>query len=541
MVGIFVRGAYANVNYTDQTDEAMIDRDADDYWGVAGLRITFSPWLRADVGLRGNRRDLEDPTIASVTTTGFDGALTWAPTAWFQLKLTAERYLGEPSAALSRVADTHEYAAQLQYMPIARATLSMRAAYREYDEIGSGLTFEEHTIVSDLSYDLTQGVQLYLAALYERTAIEQTEAEYERFRIGAGTRVRFNAHTFDPINAFGFDGLERQGQIEVGVGYSAFFLPEFRFTKRTDSFVTQTVGEITDHDGDVDGIKIDLMHRDFASYVFPDGTPAKFSLKGFYGHYRSTDRSSCAVDLAPGGLDCLYFNIVDPGAGDSNTGPFGNFSTRTERSLHYWGTAIEGRFDEDAVSYFRDPFSIVDLSAIRFGLGFRALQQKTELFAVDTTVPDPVDYDEDLDTYYYGAYVGYDRRFDFGRGLSFGFAAQGGLYYADTDYEANYRAFIPVGVNTFVTDWGRLNLQRSDVAFIGSATLDLTQQFSWGSVGLFGEIEYLSRTPRMRYRDQELDGGFPFDIIGPNAVTSIDMGSAWNYTIGSRVTVPFDP
>jgi hypothetical protein len=193
MVGIFVRGAYANVNYTDQTDEALIDRDADDYWGVAGLRITFSPWLRADVGLRGNRRDLEDPTIASVTTTGFDGALTWAPTAWFQLKLTAERYLGEPSAALSRVADTHEYAAQLQYMPIARATLSMRAAYREYDEIGSGLTFEEHTIVSDLSYDLTQGVQLYLAALYERTAIEQTEAEYERFRIGAGTRVRFNA------------------------------------------------------------------------------------------------------------------------------------------------------------------------------------------------------------------------------------------------------------------------------------------------------------------------------------------------------------
>lgn len=540
IVGIFVRGAYANVNYTDQRDESLVDRDGNDYWGVAGLRITFSPWLRADLGLRGNRRDIEDKTIGSVNTTGFDGALTWAPSAWFQLKLTADRYLGEPSAALSRVADTHQYAAQLQYRPIARATLSMRAAYREYDEIGSGFTFEEHTIVSDLSYDLTQGVQLYLAALYERTTIEQTEAEYDRFRIGAGTRIRFNNHTFDPIVAGALGQPVPEGQVEVGIGYSAFFLPEVRFTKRTDAFVTQTVGEVTDHDGGLDGFKVDAAYRDFASFYFADGTPAKFSFKGFYGHYSATDRSSCYVDLAPNGLDCLFFNVVDPGAGDSNTGPFGSFSTRTQRSLHYWGTAVEARFDGDAVSYVRDWLSFVDLSALRVGVDFRALQQKTELFAIDTTVPDPVDYDEDLDTYYYGAYVGYDRRFDFGRGLSFGIGAQGGLYYADTDYDANYQAFIPVGPNAYVTDWGRLKLERSDVAFIGSASLDLTQQFRWGSVGLFGEVEYLSKTPRMRYRDQELDGGFPFDITGPNASTSIDVEQAWNYTVGSRITVPLN-
>lgn len=545
IIGAYVRAGIASVDYTDQRAEAIIDRDAIDYWGVAGLRFTFSPWLRLDAGVRSNYRKLEDPTIKSANATGFDGALTWAPSERFLMKLGVENRLGEPSTTLGRVADILEYSGRMQWRPFARTMLSMRAAQKSSVELGQGLTFVERTVGGEATYDLTRGAQLYLASYYERTSIKETEAEYDRFRIGVGARVQLKRDTFEPVpdEVFAASQIDpwgvRQNRLIISAGYSAFFLPEIRMTKRTDAFVTKTVGEVVDHDGNVDGFRVDLRYRDLGAWQSREGIFATFGVNGFYAHYSKSDNSTCEVDLRPNGLDCLYFNVVDPGAGDSNTGPFGQFSTSTDRSVHYWGASVDAFIGRGRMigGLKDDPVPVFEPSPFKIGLGFRALQQKNKLFAVDTSVPDPVDYKEDLDTYYYGSFVGYQRRFQLGHGFSFSVSAEGGLYYTDTSYDADYLAFIPVGPNNFVTDRGSLKLQRDDWSFIGSLDLNLMRTVSWGSLGLYGEVEYLSKVPRIAYRDQELDGGFPFDITGPNSKTVIDMDDAWNYTVGAKVNV----
>lgn len=550
IVAAYVRGGVASIDYTDQRAETVIDRDAVDMFGVAGLRVTFSPFLRLDAGVRGNYRDLDDIVIDDVSTTGFDGALTWAPSARYQMKLAVERRLGEPSTSFSRVADVLEYSGRMVWRPLVRAELSLRAAQKESEEIGDGLTFVERSVAGEASYDVTQGVQVYLAALYERTHIEETEADFDRFRIAAGTRVQFKPNAFDPVP---FDLLAtatdaahvdpwgvRQDRLIITAGYSELFLPSIDMTKRTDAFVTETVGTVEDHDGRVDGVRFDAKYRDFAAFQGRDGTLATFGVKGFYAAYERQDRSICEVDLRPGGLDCLYFNVVDPGAGDSNTGPFGQFLTHTNRDVKYWGAAVEahiGRGHFVGGSLKDEPTPVYAPSPFKVGVAFRALQQKNELFAVDTSVPDPVDYTEDLDVYYYGPYLGYERRFALGHGFSLGIGGEAGLYYTDASYDGDYLAFIPIGANTFVTDRGTISRNRDDVSFIGSLDLDLSRDMGWGSVGLYGTVEYLSRVPKIAYRDEELDGGFPFDIAGPNKETTIDWDHAWSYTVGARISV----
>ncbi len=550
-IAAYVRGEIGAVDYTDQRAETVIDRDGIDLWGVAGLRFTFSPWLRLEAGVRGNYRDLEDAQIHDVARGGFDGAITWAPSARLRTRLAIERRIDEASTPFAVVADALEYSGELVWRPTLQAQLSLRASQEKSEEIGQALTFVERTIAGEATYDFTQGIQVYLAAEYERTSIEETEAEYDRFRIGAGTRIQFKPSTFDPVPAGAVAAYAaereipdpwgiRQSKLTTSVGYGSFFLPEIRMTKRTDAFVTETVGEVLDHDGRVDGVKVDLAYRDIAAFEGRDGRLATFGVTGFFAAYARDDRSRCEVDLRPNGLDCLYFNVVDPGAGDNNTGPFGQFVTNTEREVRYWGAAVEaylGRGRVLAGSLKDDPVPVFAPSPFKVGVAFKALQQKSRLFAIDISVPDPVDYTEDLDVYYYGPYVGYGRRFELGQGFSIGLGAEAGVYYTDASYDGDYLAFIPIGANTFVTDKGQLSRNRDDWSFIGKLDVDLMRQVSWGAVGVYGEVEWFSRVPKIAYRDQELDGGFPFDITGPNAGTTIETDQAWNYTVGARVTV----
>jgi hypothetical protein len=549
-IGLFLRGGVAEVDYFDQPDQSAIDRDGTDMWGIGGVRLTFSPYFRADLGVRFNRRDLDDKVVSSFSSTGFDGAITWAPSDRFQLRLEADRYIGEPATALARLADVKYYSLVMQWRPIERATLSLRASTKKSEEIGDNVTFDEDKIEGEYAYDLTQGIQVYISALYERTVLEQTDDDYDRFRIGVGSRIRFNDRYLDPITSAAIAGSvkdapmasEEYGRLRnlsIGVGYSYFDLPSMRMMKRTDGFLTRVLGDVEEHDGDLDGVKIDARLSDFARHRFSDGRTASFDLKGFYGYYEASQNAICD-GTGPFGPDCVYLNIKDVHPnGDNNTGPFGLFHTRTKREAHYWGAAVEMNFSHETRSgSLKDEVVVTEPSNWRVGLGVRGLHQKTKLHGEDVNVPDPVKYDEALNTYYYGGFIGYGRTIPLGGGFSLGVSAEGGLYYGDTDYKGRYVAYIPIGPNTYVTDEGRLRLDHNDLAFIGSSKLELNRAFNWGTAGIYGEIEYLSYAPRVYYNDYDRVAGPPFDIVGPVGRTKILSDDAWNATVGARISVP---
>jgi hypothetical protein len=69
----FFELAAARIDFTNQIDKAVLNRNATEFYGIAGVRITLNPKLHIDLGGRFNNRDLEDSRLASHTGAFFDG------------------------------------------------------------------------------------------------------------------------------------------------------------------------------------------------------------------------------------------------------------------------------------------------------------------------------------------------------------------------------------------------------------------------------------------------------------------------------------
>lgn len=530
----------ADVDYINQANEAAFDRDADDYYAVFGIRVQFSPYLRGEFGYRFNRRDLEDPLISSVNNSYFDGRLVWAPSAHFNMTFEIDRTFGEPSSTFGRVADVTRYAVSADYRPSAAWLLSIYAHDRRSIEIGEVFRFRERRIAGKLTHHLNNKVDIYAAILGERYSDEFTQQEYDRLRVTLGTSIRFADVATKSIEGLGgLFGHGVSGPLKVWLGYTHLDLPETQMlTLVGGTFFDRVVGKITDHDGDLKGGRIDAELTGFASHDLWWGYQGVFNLGGFYAYADSTDHSACRFTNR---VDCAYVNILDfDHTKENNTGAFGTLEARTKREVDYWGLSVSATLSsynsislKDEPDLLPTPFSI--------GIAMRALQQNVHLFAVDVAVPDPVDYDEGLDTYYWGAFVGYDRTFKLGHGLSVTLDADAGVYYAYSEYDGRYKAFIPIGNNVFLLEQARQTLSDDEIAFIGSLRVGVSKDVGWGTLGVFAQGEYLSYVPKVNYNDRDRAGGSPFGLVGgTNDGTSLGSDDMFTYTIGGSLKVPLN-
>ncbi len=140
-------------------------------------------------------------------------------------------------------------------------------------------------------------------------------------------------------------------------------------------------------------------------------------------------------------------------------------------------------------------------------------------------------YNGDLDTRYYGAYVAYGGGYSLpffgnissGLGLSSTFQLRGGVYYADTDYDSSFVG----GINGATTN--NTSLSDDDVAFIGGLVLETTKRFSdRTALSLKSAYEYYSYVPDMKY-----NGNF--------ALTRIDDDDAFSMRTSLRLTIKLGP
>jgi hypothetical protein len=159
------------------------------------------------------------------------------------------------------------------------------------------------------------------------------------------------------------------------------------------------------------------------------------------------------------------------------------------------------------------------------------------LFSVDRgPTADPVTLDDDLDTSYYGGYVGFHSVKEIGHVMRLKLSGETGLYYAHTDYEGAYSATASLGDDSPVNQ--SISLSDDAPAFIGLLHLLLERDFGRTTIGLFGEAEWLSYVPKVLYNDTDLNGGVPFDIVGTQDGTELGEGSAFAYTVGARLRFP---
>jgi Putative beta-barrel porin 2 len=540
-VGFYGQAAVASVDYTGQHVPGVVNRDALDIWGLSGFRIAISPVLSADLGWRFNMRELrDDPKVGSYASNYFDAKVIFAPSPRFSMVFDVDRTIGESSTSYGRLSDIVSYRLATNYRLTDRLGLSVSMAQERQDSIADTVVTNLRKLDASLSYDVSQAITAYLTGAFEHTREEVSDQVYDRAKIGLGVNWRLdqpNAALGSTKVGFlpGDPQFADRRLAKLSIGASLLVLPQTAFTMITDALFNVETGRATDHDGRLGGARLDLDLPAVAGMTLSDGRSLLFGVDGFYGRYAGTQTTACKFTTT---RDCTFVNLKDY-AGENNVGPFGDLVTKTYRGADYWGVGLDARIGRpQQLGCLKDdvPRESAFLP-LRMGLSLRGLQQETNLHSVDLSVPDPIDYKDRLDTYYYGAVVGYDPKIRFGQDTTLALNAELGLYYADTLFGADYLAFYPAGGAVYVVDKGHASDRDHRLAAMASLEAELKQQYNWGWLGLTASGEYISYVPKVRYNSQDLDGGVPFDLDGPNKGTSLDGGAAFSYTLGTRATI----
>jgi hypothetical protein len=536
-LGVYTEWSAAGVFYTDQPRPLLVNRNTEDYYTKAGARITLSPSFTADVGWRFNWRDLDDAAIHSFNSSYFDANITWNPAPYFLGVASIERTIGEPSSAFGLLADIRSYDLKATYLPFGGVAVTLRGARQAVNEIGADYRYHVNLFDSEVAYDFSTRIQLYTAFHYTYYDVDRTNLNYDRFITMVGMRIVPDGKNL--LNGRSADDLlERlntirlpDAEVTVSSGYSFFALPDLKMTTIIGGpFFDQAVGQQTNGDGGFSGVRTDARAAKLAEYTLPDGRWLSFGLAGFYATYGNSVASHCRFT---GVSDCAFVNLVDFNPQqENNTGAFGDLHTVTNRDLNYYGISVDARIGDVIQGSFKDAGPLRELSPLKVGLAMRTLMEFSKLNSQDPLVPDSVHYNDQVDTHYWGGFIGFEKNMPIAPFWWFNIDATAGLYYTDTQFCGHYSGYVFDVFNGYVGETGNLTLNTTNTSFIGTIRLALSRDIGRATFGVFGQAEYLSYVPGIMYNNNDQAGGSPFGIRGTQVGTHIMSDDSFNYTTG---------
>lgn len=341
-------------------------------------------------------------------------------------------------------------------------------------------------------------------------------------------------------------------EFSLDVGWSAMNINDVKFAAITNFLVTEVLDHQSNEDGRLNGYK---LTGEFSGLLphYRGSWLATVGFKGFYSRYEDKEQTRCVYSAT---TDCIFVPLTDPdpngtlggNGADSSGGFFADWLTDVDRKVVYWGGAVEYHFSRETPQYqslkdqsLKDGPVVQQIAPAPFrwlaALSVRQLNQDMSLYSVDRgPTADPVTLTDDLDTSYYGGYVGFSSEKQVGYGMRVKLSGQTGLYYAHTDYDGAYTATASLGDDSPVSS--SVSLSDDAPAMIGLLHLLLERDFGRTTIGLFGEAEWLSYVPKVLYNDTDLSGGVPYDITGSQDGTALGEGSAFTYTVGARLRIP---
>ena len=197
-----------------------------------------------------------------------------------------------------------------------------------------------------------------------------------------------------------------------------------------------------------------------------------------------------------------------------------------------WGVALKGQ----TVS----PKAFGSALNIKLGTGYRRIDTDLSInggrVSGGAGIPIPLSLSEDTSTGYLGGYIGAVGKLPLGQGFALTVDGDVGIYWAHTDYDAQY---ISSGSTIGTTNLSQsLTLDRDTSAVIAALKVGVDKDFGMFKAGIFARGEYYSYAPEMRYNDVDQFGGATAG--GSNNGISIGRGDAWTASAGGRVTVPLN-
>ena len=322
------------------------------------------------------------------------------------------------------------------------------------------------------------------------------------------------------------------GDVWVEGSYEYLALPNVQFINQFTAPVAGgtnlVVQEFVNDDGDFDGFRIDGGIADIPIM----GGAYVMGVKGFFAWHDDRSDLQCSNTPAAGGTRCLAVPIIDDDPLRQNRvdGLFGiTQQFTTERDINHWGVALEvaqGPMGLKAGPAFRR----IDQNLTITGRGINA-----GAFGSGTA---QLTYSEDLETNYWGGFIGGDGSIDLGGGWSLQADAEAGLYWANTDYSGSYvvtNGFVAFPTNENANQ--QLSLESDELAFIGVLKAALEKDFGLFKLAGFGRVEYISSAPDVAYNDRD-SSVRTSEAQGPDDETRLGERFAYTASAGARITVP---
>lgn len=283
-----------------------------------------------------------------------------------------------------------------------------------------------------------------------------------------------------------------------------------------------------------------------ASFDVPVNGTQSLSLNGFWA---SISNDGSAVCTTSGADRCAIPSLLDPstvlaGVFDFSSIQTGQLISSSDRDVDHWGVAIQSKW------HYGSGIMGVTRPAPRkhfaLGLDVRGIYQDYNETITASAFPAVTNYNESLDTTYYGAYLawGRDYRLPFfsaltsGLGLMSSFELRGGVYYADTEYDGRLNA-PPIQFGNSASE-APLSLSRDEFAFIGGLKLKTTKRIGQRTtLSLTSEYEYYSYVPEMAYNQIERFGAINFAPGQDGTVIGDD--DAFSARTSLRLTIKLGP
>lgn len=191
IVAPFVFAGAFDVNYFHQAPNPSIDRNANYFFGVAGLRFNLTPSFFVDLGVRRNERFFEDVDVSHFDATAFDARLEWRVDATLKVKGVIERDVRETTASFGLADDAMKYRVTLEKKLGDKLFVIADAYFDDVRPIGDNIHYRKYTAKLTGSYKATPNLEYYVEGLARQVQELNFNSEYSRLRLEAGARLKF--------------------------------------------------------------------------------------------------------------------------------------------------------------------------------------------------------------------------------------------------------------------------------------------------------------------------------------------------------------
>ena len=189
---VFADIGAAQLDYFDQPMPSALDREASEYWGVSGIRLTSGDkTFTADLGYRYNRREFRNHVNGSAANSFPEIRLAWLPTTDFSVTFDVQRLFVEPVTTFGLVGDETTYGVTVNYQLTPAVDFAFKAHDRRTVEIGDTAVFREKLVGLLTTYRINDKFQLYGTVQHKRVDEETSHAQFDRTYGGVGLKMKF--------------------------------------------------------------------------------------------------------------------------------------------------------------------------------------------------------------------------------------------------------------------------------------------------------------------------------------------------------------